>query len=349
MRNSDRTSAQAPGRKDRQNRQNHLIGRFLEMMAAERGAAKNSLLAYGRDLADYAASLAANGASPPYASTQHIRSYLERLEAHGLAARTQARRLSAIRQFHGFLLSEGISSENPALIVEGPRLDRALPRTLSAAGIASLIETASAEARGSNARMAFKAWRRHCLVTLLSATGLRVSELVGLTCRQLAAQRDMLTNMGKGGRERIVPLSAAARAVIDDYLLLRASRTETQNPWAFPSHGKSGALTRQHFAIELKALAARAGLSPASISPHVLRHGFATALLNHGADLRAVQQMLGHADISTTQIYTHVQGERLMAAVETYHPLSKNSLSQRSGSRHSDGPAVQKGRTRKRR
>ena len=313
MRNSGKTS-------------NPLINRFLEMMAAERGAAKNSLLAYGRDLTDYADHLARCATSPAAATTQHVRDYLFGLDSEGLASRTAARRLSAIRQFHGFLLSEGLSPHNPALIVESPKLDMPLPSVLSAAEISALLVTAEKEAATTGGKSTFKVWRLHCLVTLLAATGLRVSELVGLTRRQASVERDMLTIKGKGGRERIVPLAAKARAVLDQYLVLLATRDVARNvgqsPWAFPSRGKSGALTRQHFALELKALAARAGISPSRISPHVLRHGFATTLLDHGADLRAVQQMLGHADISTTQIYTHVQSSRLTSAVEQFHPLS---------------------------
>jgi integrase/recombinase XerD len=296
-----------------------LINRFLEMMAAERGAAKNSLMAYGRDLTDYAGYLARQGTSAASATTPLIRNYLADLEAVGMASRTAARRLSAIRQFHAFLLSEGLSSQNPALIVESPRLNRPLPNVLSEQEISKLLATAEAEAEAAEGKQAFKTWRMYCLVTLLSATGLRVSELVGLTCRQAVAERNMLTIRGKGGRERIVPLSPKARMVLDRYL---SFHEKPGNPWAFPSHGKSGALTRQHFALELKSLAARSGISVARISPHVLRHGFATTLLDHGADLRAVQQMLGHADIATTQIYTHVQSSRLTSAVEQFHPLS---------------------------
>jgi integrase/recombinase XerD len=193
---------------------------------------------------------------------------------------------------------------------------------LAPAEIAALLQTAATEAGASQGKQAFKAWRLHALVTLLAATGLRVSELVSLTHRQLSIEAEFLTVKGKGGRERMVPVSPEARRVLAAYLALLAAR-EVPSPWAFPSHGKSGALTRQHFALELKALAARAGLRPDRISPHVLRHGFATRLLDHGADLRAVQQMLGHADISTTQVYTHVQASRLTAAVEEFHPLAR--------------------------
>jgi integrase/recombinase XerD len=296
-----------------------LVSRFLEMMAAERGAARNSLAAYGRDLQDYVASL---GQSPQSASTEQIRDYLAGIEAEGLSRRTAARRLSAIRQFHAFLQSEGFTTHNPAQIVESPKQQRVLPHILSAEEISAIVATAASEAKAAEGKQAFKAWRLCALVSLLAATGLRVSELLGLTRRQLAAERDFLTIKGKGGRERMVPVSPAARAVLDHYLSFLATRDEPSKA-AFPSHGKAGVLSRQHFALELKALAARAGIATERISPHVLRHGFATRLLDHGADLRAVQQMLGHADISTTQVYTHVQASRLTRAVEDFHPLAR--------------------------
>jgi integrase/recombinase XerD len=304
-----------------------LIGRFLEMMAAERGAAKNSLLAYGRDLEDYVQELATANTRPEAATTTQIRDYLAALESRGLASRTAARRLSAIRQFHAFLHSEGFATHNPSQIVESPKQARSLPDVLSADDICALLATAASEANAADGKHVFKAWRLYALVSLLAATGLRVSELVGLTRRQLAAESDMLTIKGKGGRERMVPVAPAAREVTNRYLSLLASHPGNATgtaTWAFPSHGKSGAVTRQHFALELKGLAARAGIAPQRISPHVLRHGFATRLLDHGADLRAVQQMLGHADISTTQVYTHVQATRLTAAVEEFHPLARN-------------------------
>lgn len=300
----------------------HLIGRFLEMMAAERGAARNSLLAYGRDLDDYVTELAGAGAAPDTATTGQIRDYLARLEQRGLSARTAARRLSAIRQYHAFLHSEGFATHNPAQIVESPKQQHTLPGVLTASEIAALLATARSEAAAATGRQALKAIRLHALVELLAATGLRVSELLGLTRRQLAADTDLLVVKGKGGRERMVPVAPECRTVVNGYLAVLAS-AGTPSPWAFPSRGKTGALTRQHFALELKALAARAGVEPGRISPHVLRHGFATRLLDHGADLRAVQQMLGHADIATTQVYTHVQASRLAAAVEEFHPLAR--------------------------
>ncbi len=194
---------------------------------------------------------------------------------------------------------------------------------LTAEEITALVSTAAREAETAQGKQAFRAWRLHALVSLLAATGLRVSELLGLTRRQLLAEPEVLMIKGKGGRERLVPVAPQARAVLERYLSFLATREETSKA-AFPSHGKSGVLTRQHFALELKGLAARAGIAADRISPHVLRHGFATRLLDHGADLRAVQQMLGHADISTTQVYTHVQASRLTKAVEEFHPLARS-------------------------
>jgi integrase/recombinase XerD len=302
-----------------------LVNRFLEMMAAERGAAANSLSAYGRDLTDYEDHLKTRGATARTASTDDIRSHLQNLDSLGLAARTAARKLSAIRQFHAFLLSEGLNPDNPALIVESPKLRPALPNILNQSEIAALLAAAKTAATIAEGKAALKTWRLYCLVTLLATTGLRVSELISLTRRQIKVDADMLLIKGKGGRERMVPVAQSARRTLKHYLtLLEAREDGADNPWVFPSHGKSGVLSRQHVALELKALAISAGLSADRLSPHVLRHGFATTLLDHGADLRAVQQMLGHADISTTQIYTHVQSERLTATVNSFHPLSKS-------------------------
>jgi integrase/recombinase XerD len=300
------------------------VSRFLEMMAAERGAARNSLLAYARDLADYESHLATCGVPLLSSTTQSIREFLSSLDAQGIAARSAARKLSAIRQFHGFLHSEGLMQANPATIVESPRLQKPLPHTLAADEVNALVTMAAQQAAEAKGSKAFKALRLHCLVSLLSCTGLRVSELLALTRRQLSTAKDALVIKGKGGRERLVPVAPSARAVIAAYLEALASTADAQSPHAFPSRGASGTLTRQHFALELKTLAAQAGIAPDRLSPHVLRHGFATRLLDHGADLRAVQQLLGHADISTTQIYTHVQGERLNQTVNSFHPLAKS-------------------------
>jgi integrase/recombinase XerD len=301
------------------------VERFLEMMSAERGAAENSLQAYGRDLQHYVAFLEARGGALLTASSDDIRAYLASLEEHGFARTTAARRLSAVRQFHQFIHGEGLAAANPAAIVESPKAGRPLPKTLSTQDIGLLLAEAQARVLRAQGKARFKAERLYCLLELLVATGLRVSELVGLTVRAVTADDAFLAIKGKGGRERLVPVSNRARSVLQAYLKSLALRETAEAKWLFPSHGASGRLTRQHFAMELKALAAACGLDLAKVSPHVLRHAFASYLLECGADLRAVQQMLGHADISTTQIYTHVQAGRLQAVVEIHHPLAKKS------------------------
>jgi integrase/recombinase XerD len=295
------------------------VDRFLEMMSAERGAAQNSLQAYGRDLAHYVEFL---GTIDVLAATSdHIRGYLSTLEEQGFARTTAARRLSAVRQFHQFIHGEGIVASNPAAIVQSPKAGRPLPKILSSADIGLLLSEARERMARSEGKAKFKAERLYCLLELLAATGLRVSELMGLTVRAVTSDDAFLTIRGKGGRERLVPVSDRARGVLSGYL----KNMDPGCKWLFPSHGASGSLTRQHFALELKGLAAACGLETTKISPHVLRHAFASYLLEKGADLRSVQQMLGHADISTTQIYTHVQAGRLQAVVESHHPLAKKS------------------------
>ena len=302
-----------------------LIGRFLEMMSAERGAAANSLAAYGRDLQSYMEFLTAKGVALKAVGTDDVRGFLADAEYLGLARTTAARRLSAVKQFHLFLQAEGLAGENPAAIVEGPRAAKPLPKMLADAEMIALLAAAQERVQRSEKKALFKALRLQCLLELLAATGLRVSELVGLTYRAALTDDAFLTIKGKGGRERIVPFSDRARGFLKTYVKTLKAETESEPKWLFPSHGAGGMLTRQHFATELKALARDAGLDAATVSPHVLRHVFASDLLAHGADLRAVQQMLGHADISTTQIYTHVQAERLKEVVEKFHPLSKKS------------------------
>jgi len=317
MRNSASNERTAAGQDAR------LIDRFLEMMAAERGASSNTIDAYRRDIHDYARFLATAGVSLKAPETAHIRGYLDHLQTMGMARTTAARRLSAVRQFHRFLYGEGIASNNPSTIVQGPRKGRPLPKVMSRGDVDLLLETAQRRMKGTEGLAAFKAARMACLLELLYATGLRVSELVGLKLRAVQGDERFLLVKGKGGRERLVPLSTPARQQIAHYATQLALRKHGEQKWLFPSHGDSGHLTRQHFALELKALAREAGLNAAKISPHVLRHAFATHLLEGGADLRAVQQMLGHADISTTQIYTHVQTERLRETLEAHHPLAK--------------------------
>ena len=295
------------------------------MLAAERGAGKNTLDAYTRDLADLEAALAAGGHKIATASTDDIRGYLVELAGRGLSAATVARKLSAIRQLYRFLSAEGHRNDDPAAVIEGPKRGRSLPKVLSIKEVDQLL--ACARERTSGASLVgerVRAMRLVCLLEVLYATGLRVSELVALPAT--AARRDerMLVVRGKGNKERLVPLNTPARAAMREYLAMLAENKQIkESKWLFPSFGESGHLTRQHAARELKELASAAGIAPARISPHVLRHAFASHLLQNGADLRVVQTLLGHADISTTQIYTHVLEERLKSLVRDLHPLSE--------------------------
>ncbi|MDR3474799.1 MAG: site-specific tyrosine recombinase XerD [Devosia sp.] len=298
----------------------HLVEAFLEMMSAERGAAANTIAAYGRDLADYVGFLAGAGSSPLRADREQVVAYLERLRREGLSAASSARRLSALRQFHRFLCADGIRGDDPTRIVASPKARRPLPKVLSVGEVDGLLTLAEAEANAVAAEAEAKratAVRLYVLLELLYATGLRVSELVGL--RRAAVMRDasFLTVTGKGGKERIVPVNDRARDAIKAYL-----PTLPPGTWLFPAAGDSGHLTRQVFARELKGLAGRAGIGATRVAPHVLRHAFASHLLAGGADLRVVQTLLGHADISTTQIYTHVLDEKLRTLVEAHHPLA---------------------------
>jgi integrase/recombinase XerD len=298
---------------------------FLDMLAAERGASANTLDAYRRDLAGFAADLSAAGRSVASASSDDLRVHLVRLTARGLATASVARRLSAIRQLYRFLYSEGHRADDPAAVLEGPKRGRNLPKVLSVKQVDDLLDAARTLMNAETQPERLRAARLVCLIEVLYATGLRVSELVALP--EAAARRDqrMLVVRGKGGRERLVPLNDAAKRTIADYLALRAEAKLDKSKWLFPSFGESGHLSRQHFARELKSLAAAARLRPALVSPHVLRHAFASHLLQNGADLRVVQTLLGHADISTTQIYTHVLEERLKSMVRDLHPLAEKS------------------------
>jgi integrase/recombinase XerD len=299
-----------------------LITLFLDMLAAERGAGKNTLAAYGRDLADFTDHLAGR-CSVATATTDDIRAYLGDLAARGMQPATVARRLSAIRQLYRFLYAEGQRKDDPAAVLEGPKRARALPKTLTLAEVDRLLAAAGACAPQAPLAERLRAARLAALVELLYATGLRVSELVSLPAS--AARRDarVIVVRGKGNKERMVPLNDAAKRAMTDYLALAAQAgAAAASKWLFPSFGDSGHLTRQHFARELKALAGAAGLRAAQLSPHVLRHAFASHLLHNGADLRVVQTLLGHADISTTQIYTHVLEERLKSLVRDLHPLA---------------------------
>lgn len=307
--------------------QGHHIEAFLEVLSAERGAARNTLDAYERDLRDFAGFLSSRDRALDAATSRDIRDYLEGLTAQGLSASTAARRLSALRQFHGFLFAESIRKDDPCGSIEGPRRARPLPKTLTVEEVDALLAAARLAEDGrtqEEAVLAYKRARLVCLMEVLYATGLRVSELVGLPLTAVRGDERFLAVSGKGGRERLVPLSETARQAIDAYLPLRTMRLgDHVSPWLFPSRGRQGHLTRHRFAQLLKDLAVSAGLDPTRVSPHTLRHAFASHLLANGADLRAVQQMLGHADISTTQIYTHVLDERLKELVQTHHPLAR--------------------------
>jgi integrase/recombinase XerD len=300
-----------------------LIELFLDMLAAERGASVNTLDAYRRDLADFSADLTATKQTIAAADSDALRAYLARLAKRQLAPASVARRLSAIRQLYRFLYGEGHRGDDPAAAIEGPKRGRSLPKVLSIKQVDGLLTQAKAAMQSESKLERLRAARMACLLEVLYATGMRVSELVALP--ESAARRDqrMLVIRGKGGRERLVPLNEAARQTMKDYLALREEAKADKSKWLFPSFGESGHLTRQHFARELKALAAAAGLKSSQVSPHVLRHAFASHLLQNGADLRVVQTLLGHADISTTQIYTHVLEERLKSLVRDLHPLAE--------------------------
>ena len=301
-----------------------LAALFLDMMAAERGAARNTLAAYARDLEDYLAHLAAAGTDPSRAEPSHVRSFLAALAARGLAGSSAARRLSATRQFHQFLYVEGYAPDDPTAATGGPKRGRALPKVLSTADVDRLLATAreGSEIAEASPPARLRALRMLCLVELLYATGLRVSELVALPRTAARTKERFLIVTGKGRKERLVPLTEAARAVGRVYLDL-LERSGVSGPWLFPSDGESGHLTRQAFARDLKVLAGAAGLRADRVSPHVLRHAFASHLLQNGADLRVVQELLGHADIATTQIYTHVLDERTAAMVRDLHPMAE--------------------------
>ena len=287
------------------------------MLAAERGAAAATLAAYGRDLNDLAGYLAARGLGVEAAETKHLRGYLARLGGRGFTGSTLARRRSTLRQFYRFLQAEGVRADDPTVDLVAPRRARALPRVLGESDIEALLAAARDRPGAAGARL-------RAIIETLYATGLRVSELVGLPRTAIDTGSAFLTVTGKGGRERMVPMGEFARHALGDYLEVRAAFLAggRESKWLFPGARAGGHLTRQRLGQLLKALAVAADLDPARVSPHVLRHAFATHLLAHGADLRAVQAMLGHADISTTQIYTHVLDERLKRLVQDHHPLA---------------------------
>ena len=309
-----------------------LTGLFLDMLAAEQGAGPNTLDAYRRDLTDFSEFLGRAGRTFADAETQTLRDYLADLDTRGFKSTSVARRLSAMRHLYRFLLNERIRTEDPAAILSGPKRGRGLPKVLSISDVDRMLRRAKelSEAAEASPSKRLRALRLYCLLEVLYATGLRVSELVALP--RTAAKRDarMIVVRGKGNKERLVPLNEASRQAMADYLAAtEAAKGEKKKDsiaaakWLFPSFGESGHLTRQHFARDLKELAVASGLQARLVSPHVLRHAFASHLLHNGADLRIVQTLLGHTDISTTQIYTHVVEERLKSLVRDLHPLAE--------------------------
>jgi integrase/recombinase XerD len=290
---------------------------FIEMLKAERGASNNTEAAYRGDLKDLLAFLVRRKQGPTTARADALRAYLKSLDYLGMTPRTVARRLSVIRQFFRFLLAERLREDDPASTLDSPRLGQPLPKVLSREEVDRLIE-ATRDKEDDGGRMA-------TLLEILYATGLRVSELVTLPLSAVERDPAALVVRGKGGKERLVPLSDPARLAIASWLHVRAGSLadDETSRFLFPSRGRTGHLTRQRFAQLLKEAALAAGLDPARVSPHVLRHAFASHLLAGGADLRSVQMMLGHADIATTQIYTHVLDEKLRALVQDKHPLAR--------------------------
>jgi integrase/recombinase XerD len=299
------------------------IESFLEMLSAERGAAKNTLEAYRRDLDDYAGFLAGRGREPEQASSDDIRAWLSELAGRGFAASSAARRLSAVKQLHRFLYTENIRTDDPGAALAGPKRGRPLPKVLSIKEVDTLLNTAAEGVDDEDRPLAdrLRAARMAALLEILYATGMRVSELVTLPRSAARPGIQVLSIRGKGGRERLVPLTDAARRATSTFLELLDARKDRPSAHLFPAISESGHLTRQAFARDLKTVALRAGIDPVRVSPHVLRHAFASHLLQNGADLRAGQQLLGHADVATTQIYTHVLDERLASMVRDLHPL----------------------------
>jgi integrase/recombinase XerD len=302
-----------------------LVAGFLEAIAAERAASRNTLEAYRRDLEDYSAFLTQRGADALMASSDDARAFLVHRGAAGLKASSLARQLSSVRQFHKHLFLEGRRADDPTMAIDGPRRGRPIPKVLSVGQVEQLLAVAGegVEAGERPPAERLKAARLACLVELLYASGLRVSELLSLPKSAARAREPLLAVRGKGAKERLVPISEPAQAAIQRYRELLGSQPRAaKSPWLFPADSQSGHFTRQAFARELKTLAAAAGLASSRISPHGLRHAFASHLLQNGADLRVVQDLLGHADISTTQIYTHVLDERAKAMVRDLHPLA---------------------------
>ncbi|MGA7324493.1 MAG: tyrosine recombinase [Rhodomicrobium sp.] len=305
-----------------------LIDSFLHMMRAERGASFNTISAYASDLREVSAFLAGHGKTFVTCERQHLEAFFSKGAAKGLSANSAARKLSCIRRFTKFLAAERKRASDPALLIDGTKARRRLPATLSISEVDLLITTAHEAAAKASGGKRRRALRLACLLELLYGTGLRVSELASLPRNALQGDRLMITVKGKGGRERIVPLNPKAREALDRYLEALGPETSPGgSKCLFPSHGEAGHFTRQKFARDLKELGASIGLDGERLSPHVLRHAFASHLLDRGVDLRVLQTLLGHADISTTQIYTHVMEDRLKQTVFDFHPLSDKAAS----------------------
>lgn len=295
------------------------ISNFLEAQAAELGAARNTQEAYGRDLKDFLSFLESRGAGFATADRAMVEDYLVQCEAIGLATATKARRLSSIKQLYQFAFEEDLRKDNPAIQVRGPRKDKRLPKSLSLQEVEQLLQTAHTMPKQRADKM-----RLTCLMDLLYATGMRVTELVSLPVAAVRGNPDMILVRGKGGKERMVPLSPGARDAVILWLSLRdQDEAHTKSTFLFPSRGKQGHLTRIWFFQQIKKLALMAGVNAEKVTPHSLRHAFATHLLAGGADLRSIQTLLGHADIATTEIYTHIQYERLRELVLEHHPLAR--------------------------
>ncbi len=299
----------------------YLIELFLDMMGAERGSGANTIAAYRRDLVDFSAR-----ADLREARREQVRDFLNSLSQSGLAPSTQARKLSALRQFYGFLYTEGMREDDPTQTLAAPRARRPLPKILSGDDLDAMLETAMQNETPEGLRLT-------CIVEMLYGGGLRVTELAGLKLAAVRTHEGFIRIVGKGNKERMTPLNVSARAALDAYLAVREEfvpKHDKNNRYLFASRGADGFLTRRRFHQLLKALALKAGIDPAKVSPHVLRHAFATHLVEGGADLRSVQTLLGHADIATTQIYTHVARDRLSRVVQAAHPLGKAKAAKNS-------------------
>ncbi|MGV6838864.1 MAG: site-specific tyrosine recombinase XerD [Planktomarina sp.] len=299
-----------------------IISMYLEAQAAEHGASENTLLGYGRDLKDFAAYLIRKGTSFDQADQTIIESYMIELDAQGLAKSTRSRRLSSIKGLYRFMFEEGLRTDNPAIQITGLKRDKTLPDSLSIEEVEALLIAARSTGKTDTDRL-----RNRCLMDILYATGLRVTELLSLPLSAVRGDPRMILVRGKGGKERMVPLSDDARLSLQDWIKRRDSQKKFEHsPYLFPSTGKAGHMTRIWFYGQIKTYAAAAGLDPARISPHSLRHAFATHLLAGGADLRSIQTLLGHADIATTEVYTHILDERLKSLVLDHHPLADRKV-----------------------